>query len=109
MASARWRSKPLTSPGMSPLYADQWCFRTGEIVTPPQLTLSAQPSRLWPVNSGLVPVTFTGTVSDAGSRIATVSFQTRDEYERVQPTGYGTSLRQRPVSHYGSLGGRATR
>ena len=55
--------------------------------TPPQLTLSPQPSRLWPVNSGLVPVTFTGTVSDAGSRITTVSFQTRDEYERVQPTG----------------------
>jgi hypothetical protein len=56
-------------------------------VTPPQLTLSAQPSQVWPVNGKLVPVTFTGTVFDSAASIATVSFRTADEYGRMQPTG----------------------
>jgi hypothetical protein len=56
-------------------------------VTAPQLTLSAQPSRIGPANGKLVPVTFTGTVSDSVASIATVSFRTTDEYGRVQPTG----------------------
>jgi hypothetical protein len=56
-------------------------------LTPPQLTLSAQPSRIWPANGKLVPVTFTGTVSDGAASIGTVSFRTTDEYGRVQPTG----------------------
>ena len=56
-------------------------------VIAPQLTLSAQPGQIWPANGKLVPVTFTGTVSDIVASIATVSFRTTDEYGRVQPTG----------------------
>lgn len=56
-------------------------------VTPPQLTLSARAGRIWSRNGKLVPVTFTGTVSDTDSSITTVSFKTGDEYGRVQPKG----------------------
>jgi len=55
--------------------------------TPPRLTVEAQHARIWPPNGKLVPVTFTGTVSDDVSRISKVLFTVHDEYGRIQPSG----------------------
>jgi hypothetical protein len=61
--------------------------RNGAAASPLQLTLSAQPHWIRPVNGKLVPVTFAGTVSGAESGLTMVWFKIRDEYGRVQPTG----------------------
>jgi hypothetical protein len=51
---------------------------------------SVNPTSLWPPNGKLVPVTITGTVTDALAGLAaspTVNFNVIDEYHRVQPSG----------------------
>ena len=53
----------------------------------PRVAVAAQRGKIWPPNGKLVPVTFTGTVSDNVSTIGSVSFAVRDEYRRVQPAG----------------------
>ena len=55
--------------------------------TPPQIQVTADRAWIWPPNGGLVPVTFTGSVSDNESVITVVSFTTVDEYGKVQPSG----------------------
>jgi hypothetical protein len=56
---------------------------------PPTITASATPSVLWPPNGKTVRVVVSGTVTDAGSGVdlASVRFDVRDEYGRVQPKG----------------------
>ena len=59
--------------------------------TAPTLSVSANPTRLWPPNGKLVPVTVTGTVGDNFFGVgSTVTYRVRDEYGRVQPRGTAT-------------------
>jgi inosine-uridine nucleoside N-ribohydrolase len=57
--------------------------------TPPALSGSANPNRLWPPNGKTVPVTISGTASDNGSSIdtATGAFAVTDSEGQVQPSG----------------------
>ena len=56
--------------------------------TTPIVTVSANPSSLWPPNHKFVPVTVTGHVSDASGGVpGMVSYQVFDEYGQVQPSG----------------------
>ena len=56
--------------------------------TGPVITASA-PATIWPANNKTVPVSVTGTVTDAGSGVdlTSVRFAVTDEYGAVQPTG----------------------
>jgi hypothetical protein len=57
--------------------------------TPPVITISATPALLRPPNGKLVPVTVSGTMSDAGAGVDanSASYRVQDEYGRVQPSG----------------------
>lgn len=57
--------------------------------TPPVITVSASPSILWPPNGRLVPVTISGTITDAGSGVnaATGAYSVKDEYGEIHPMG----------------------
>jgi len=55
--------------------------------TPPHVTVAARPAQIRPGAHKLVPVTFTGTVSDGESLITSVTFRVHDEYGRVHPSG----------------------
>jgi hypothetical protein len=60
-----------------------------EDVTPPAITIAATPETLWPPNGKLVPVTVSGTITDAGSGVkpSTAAYVVTDEYGQVQPKG----------------------
>jgi len=55
----------------------------------PVVTLSASASIVWPPNGKMVPVTFSGTITDATSGVdpASITYAVTDEYGTVQPTG----------------------
>ena len=55
--------------------------------TPPHISLAGDIARISPANGRLVRVTFSGSVSDNESEIASVSFTMVDEYGSVQPSG----------------------
>jgi hypothetical protein len=58
--------------------------------TPPTVTIvSVTPDTLWPPNGRLVPVTITGTITDANSDVDAISatYAVTDEYGRIQPSG----------------------
>jgi FG-GAP-like repeat len=57
--------------------------------TPPVITLAATPKVLWPPNGKMVPVTISGTITDAGSGVnaSSAKFAVHDEYHLVQPHG----------------------
>ena len=57
---------------------------------PPTVTIvSVTPATLWPPNGKLVPVTITGTITDAGSGVntSTTAYAVIDEYGLIQPRG----------------------
>jgi hypothetical protein len=54
---------------------------------PTSVTVSVSPSILWPPNGVLVPVTVSGSASDAGSGVSTVEWRVIDEYGQHQPSG----------------------
>lgn len=56
---------------------------------PPVVTIRVTPETLWPANGRLVPVTVTGTITDAGGGLDTRSaaYAVTDEYRQVQPQG----------------------
>jgi hypothetical protein len=58
-------------------------------VVPPVVTVSASPSVLWPPNGRLVPVTISGTITDAASGVdaSSATFRVLDEYGQAQPGG----------------------
>jgi hypothetical protein len=60
--------------------------------TAPDLTAAVSPGELWPPNGKMVPVTVTGSISDALSGLdgATVAYRVVDEYGQVQPSGTAT-------------------
>jgi hypothetical protein len=57
--------------------------------TPPVVTVSANPTMLWPPNGAMVPVTIWGAITDSGSGVnaKTAAYAVRDEYGQVQPSG----------------------
>jgi hypothetical protein len=57
--------------------------------TSPVVTLSAFPRLLWPPNGKVVPVTVSGTITDAstGCNVRTAAYEVTDEYAEVQPSG----------------------
>jgi hypothetical protein len=59
------------------------------IPTPPTLTIAATPDTLWPPNGKMVPVTITGTITDAGGGVnaSTAVYAVTDEYGGVHPRG----------------------
>ncbi len=65
--------------------------------TPPMITVSANPTTLWPPNGKMVPVTVSGTMTDnepggTGVNASTVAYAVTDEYGQVQPKG-GVTLK----------------
>jgi hypothetical protein len=48
-------------------------------------TLTADPSIVWPPNHKMVTITFSGTLTDAGTGLDGVTFRVLDEYGSVQP------------------------
>jgi len=48
--------------------------------TAPLITLGATPSTIWPANNGTVAVSITGSGSDSGSGLYSVSYVVTDEY-----------------------------
>jgi hypothetical protein len=57
--------------------------------TPPSITAVANPTTLWPPNGQMVPVTVSGTLTDAGSGVnaSLAAYTVTDEYGSVQPSG----------------------
>jgi hypothetical protein len=68
--------------------------------TPPVIRLSTTPTTLWPPNGSMVPVSVSGTVTDAGlgCAIRTTAYTVQDEYGEVQPSGTLTLDAQRAYS-----------
>ncbi len=58
-------------------------------MTPPAVSVSANPSSLWPPNGKMVPVTVSGAITDSLSGVdpSTAAFAVVDEYGSVQPSG----------------------
>ncbi len=58
-------------------------------LTPPVVSVSANPSSLWPPNGRMVPVTISGTITDSlsGVNSSTAAFAVVDEYGLIQPSG----------------------
>jgi len=54
--------------------------------SPPVITISASPNELWPPNHKMKNVLISGSATDAGSGIASVTFAVIDEYDQVEPT-----------------------
>ncbi len=56
---------------------------------PPVITVSANPSTLWPPDGKMVPVTIAGTMTDSQSGVnpSTATYAVTDEYGLVQPSG----------------------
>ncbi len=62
----------------------------------PVITISADPTTLWPPNGKMVPVTISGTMTDTSSRppssvdASTATYAVTDEYSNIQPSGHIT-------------------
>jgi hypothetical protein len=58
------------------------------------ITVSANPTTLWPPNGKMVPVIISGTITDleSGVNASTAIFEVKDEYGLIQPSGQITTL-----------------
>ena len=72
------------------LHAVLW-IPVAKDLTPPQVTVIVHGGTIWPPNGQMVPVTFTGTVTDDGP-LGVVTFEIQDEYGRTQPSGNVTLM-----------------
>lgn len=70
--------------------------------TTPTVTVSASPNSLWPPNNKMKNVLISGSATDAGSGIASITFTVEDEYNLVEPTltGFGQTI-QLQAKRYG--------
>ena len=57
--------------------------------TAPVVTVSASTKKLWPPNGKMIPVTVSGTITDAGTgmNVGTAIYAVTDEYGTVRPSG----------------------
>lgn len=81
------------------LVAEDWYFcdhcslgvllnNTPSCAAAPAVTISTSSTVLWPPDGKLVPVTVSGTISEAaGCTLASASYAVADEYGSVQPSG----------------------
>jgi hypothetical protein len=62
---------------------------TPDDTVPPVITVAPTPKLLWPPNGAMVPVTISGSITDAESGVDahSLTFSVRDEYGEVQPAG----------------------
>ncbi|MFH0936884.1 MAG: alpha/beta fold hydrolase [Candidatus Daviesbacteria bacterium] len=51
--------------------------------TPPQISISAEPKQLWPVNKKLIDVKLGGNISDNLSGVSSKTFSFLDEYQKI--------------------------
>jgi probable HAF family extracellular repeat protein len=62
-----------------------------EDMSPPVVTVSANPTTLWPPNGQLIAVTVSGTITDeaggSGVQAGSAAYRVLDEYGQVQPSG----------------------
>ncbi len=65
-----------------------------EDIALPTIKVSAAPETLWPPNGKMVPVTVSGTITDADSGVdpSTAAYAVIDEYGLIQPSGHITTL-----------------
>jgi len=76
--------------------------------SPPVVTISAFPIILWPPNHKMKNVCISGSATDAGSGIATVTFTIVDEYDLVEPTltGFGQIIQLEAWRNGNDMDGR---
>jgi hypothetical protein len=68
---------------------DAFISKISSCTAPPVVTVSADPTMLWPPNGKMVPVTVSGAMTDACSAVkaSTAEYSVVDEYGEVQPSG----------------------
>lgn len=59
---------------------------TGDATPPSGVVAAVSPTILWPPNGSIIPVTVSGTASDAGSGIARIDWRVVDEYGTHTPS-----------------------
>lgn len=76
--------------------------------SPPVVTISASPNSLWPPNHKMKNVLISGSATDAGSGIASVTFAVVDEYDLVEPTitGFGQTIQLQAMRYGYDMNGR---
>ncbi len=82
-----------SDPAGSGLYTRSWYrFTTEKNQT--VITITASPNTLWPPNHKMKDVFINGSVTGAGSGIASITFTVEDEYNLVEPTltGFGQTI-----------------
>ena len=74
----------------------------------PIVTISASPSSLWPPNNKMENVLISGSATDAGSGIASITFTVEDEYNLVEPTltGFGQTIQLQAMRYGYDMDGR---
>jgi hypothetical protein len=72
-------------------FSEALAFSPMPISTPPLVvTVSANPTTLWPPNRKLVPITVSGTITDRGGsgvNVSSAAYAVMDEYGQIQPRG----------------------
>jgi hypothetical protein len=68
---------------------DAFVAKIASCSAPPVVTVSANPTMLWPPNGEMLPVTVSGAITDAcsGVNASTAVYSVTDEYGEVQPSG----------------------
>ena len=76
--------------------------------TPPVVTISVTPCSLWPPNNKMKNVLVSGSATDAGSGIASITFIVEDEYNLVEPTitGFGQTIQLQAMRYGYDFDGR---
>ena len=66
---------------------DAFVSKIASCTAPPAVTLSADPTMLWPPNGKMVPVTVSGAITDTCSVVNAAEYSVVDEYGEIQPSG----------------------
>jgi len=76
--------------------------------SPPVVTISASPNSLWPPNHKMKNVLISGSATDGGAGIASVTFAVVDEYDQFEPTltGFGQIIQLEAWRNGNDMDGR---
>ena len=66
---------------------DAFVSKIASCTAPPAVTVSADPTTLWPPNGKMVSVTVSGAITDACSVVDAAEYSVLDEYGEIQPSG----------------------